>query len=55
MPDPDVTGHRPPAAGHVPPEEPPPFGVSWRALYAAVAGALVAAIALLALFTKAFE
>jgi len=37
------------------PEEPPPFGASWRSLYAAVAVALAAAIVLLALFTRAFE
>jgi len=35
-------------------EEPPPFGGSWGALYAAVAAALVASVVLLALFTRAF-
>jgi hypothetical protein len=36
-------------------DEAPPFGGSWAALYAAVAGALALAIALLFAFTKAFE
>ncbi len=36
-------------------EEPPPFGASWGALYAVVAGTLAAVIVLLALFTRAFE
>lgn len=36
-------------------DDPPPFGRSWVALYAAVAGTLAVAVALLALFTRAFE
>ncbi len=67
MPDPDVpnpeprtssqglSGHRPPATGHVSPEEPLPFGASWRTLYFAVGATLAVVIALLALFTRAFE
>jgi hypothetical protein len=35
--------------------EPPPFGGSWRRLYAIVAGALLAEIVLFALFTAAFR
>ena len=55
MPDPVVAGPRPPAPGPVSPEEPPPFGGSWRALYAVVAATLALLIALFAVFTKAFE
>ena len=40
---------------HASPEEPPPLGRSWAALYAAVAGFLAVLIALFALFTRAFE
>lgn len=36
-------------------EQPPPFGGRWRTLYATVLGTLAALIALLYLFTKAFE
>ena len=36
-------------------DDPPPFGASWRALYAVVAGTLAALIVLFALFTRAFE
>ena len=36
-------------------QEPPPFGRSWNALYAVVAGSLAVLIALFALFTRAFE
>jgi len=50
-----VTGHRPPATGHVSPEEPLPLGATWRTLYLAVGATLAAVIALLALFTRAFE
>jgi|NGEPerStandDraft_6_1074524.scaffolds.fasta_scaffold03015_2 hypothetical protein len=39
----------------VSPDAPPPFGGSWNALYAAVAGTLAALIVLFALFTTAFE
>lgn len=35
--------------------EPPPFGGSWRRLYAIVVGALVVEIALFALFTAVFR
>jgi hypothetical protein len=61
------TGHRPPATGHVSPEPGPltpdpvlpdetsPLGLSWRALYGIVAATLAVLIALLALFTGAFE
>jgi hypothetical protein len=34
---------------------PPPFGGSWRRLYAIVVGALVVEIALFALFTAVFR
>jgi hypothetical protein len=54
-PNPGPSGHRPPATGHVAPEEPLPFGASWRTLYFAVGATLAAVIALLALFTRAFE
>ena len=37
------------------PEEPPPLGRSWVALYAAVAGFLAVLIALFAVFTRVFE
>ena len=36
-------------------QDPPPFGGSWAALYAVVAGELAVLIALFALFTRAFE
>jgi hypothetical protein len=36
-------------------EQPPPFGGSWRTLYATVLCTLAALIALLFFFTKAFE
>ena len=35
--------------------EPPPFGGSWRQLYAVVAAALLVEIVLFALFTVAFR
>ena len=38
-----------------PESEPPPFGGSWRRLYAIVVGALVVEIALFALFTAVFR
>ncbi len=47
--------HRPPATGQAAPDEPPPFGVSWRTLYGVVAGTLVVLIALFVLFTRAFQ
>jgi hypothetical protein len=37
------------------PEEEPPFGGSWRALYTGVLGTLVALILLFYVFTKVFE
>lgn len=37
------------------PEEPPPFGGSWRALYAAVLINLAVLVALFHLFTRAFR
>ena len=48
-------GHRPPATHHASSEDPPPFGRSWVALYAAVAGTLAVVIVLLVAFTRAFE
>jgi hypothetical protein len=36
-------------------EEPPPFGGSWKALYAAVLLNLAALVALFYLFTRAFR
>ena len=54
-PDPASAGPRPPAPGHASPEEPPPLGRSWVALYAAVAGFLAVLIALFAVFTRVFE
>ena len=36
-------------------EEPPPFGGSWRALYAAVLINLAALVALFYVFTRAFR
>lgn len=36
-------------------EEPPPFGGSWKALYAAVFISLAALVALFYLFTRAFR
>lgn len=36
-------------------DEPPPFGGSWRVLYAAVLLNLAVLIALFYIFTKAFE
>jgi hypothetical protein len=36
-------------------EEPPPFGASWRNLYAAVLVNLAALVALFYLFTRAFR
>lgn len=39
---------------HTTGEEPPPFGGSWRALYAAVLLNLAALVALFYLFTRAF-
>ena len=48
-------GHRPPAPHHASSEDPPPFGRSWVALYAAVAGTLAVVIVLLVAFTRAFE
>lgn len=53
-PGPVSAGPRPPATGHASPEEPPPFGRSWPALYVLVAGTLVALIVLFAVFTRAF-
>ena len=47
--------HGPRTPDHASPEEPPPLGRSWAALYAAVAGFLAVLIALFALFTRAFE
>ncbi|HEX8561108.1 MAG TPA: hypothetical protein VF668_23650 [Pyrinomonadaceae bacterium] len=38
-----------------PAEEPPPFGGSWRALYAAVLVNLAVLVALFYLFTRAFR
>jgi hypothetical protein len=46
-------GSRSPEPGF--PDEPPPFGGSWRALYAVVAGALAALIVLFYAFTRGFE
>jgi hypothetical protein len=46
-------GSRSPEPGF--PDEPPPFGRSWAALYAAVVGTLAALIVLFYAFTKAFE
>jgi hypothetical protein len=37
------------------PDEPPPFGGSWRALYLSVCGLLLALIAAFLLFTRAFS
>jgi hypothetical protein len=37
------------------PEEEPPFGGSWRALYTGVLGTLVTLILLFYVFTKVFE
>lgn len=37
------------------PEEPPPFGGSWRRLYLVVAANLLVWIALFAVFTRAFR
>jgi hypothetical protein len=45
-----VAGRRPHAA-----EEPPPFGGSWKTLYAAVLLNLAALVALFYLFTRAFR
>jgi hypothetical protein len=36
-------------------DEPPPFGRSWGALYAAVAGTLAVLIVLFYVFTRAFQ
>ena len=36
-------------------DEPPPFGGSWRALYALVLGWLAAQVVLFYLFTRAFR
>ncbi len=57
MPDvgPPSSGPRPPEPGRVAADEPPPFGASWAALYAAVAACLALLIALFEIFTKAFE
>ncbi len=52
---PGSSDHRPPAAGEAAPDEPPPFGVSWRTLYGVVACTLVALIVLFVLFTRAFQ
>ena len=49
------SGHGPRTTDHVSPDDPPPFGASWRALYVVVAGTLAALIALFALFTRTFE
>ena len=38
----------------LPREEPPPFGVSWRTLYAAVLVNLAALVVLFYIFTRAF-
>jgi hypothetical protein len=54
-PDPGLSDHGPRTTDHAPPDEPPPFGHSWVALYAIVAGTLAALIVLFALFTRAFE
>ena len=41
---------------HTPaPEEPPPFGLGWRALYAVVLLWLAAQVVLFYLFTEAFR
>jgi hypothetical protein len=40
---------------HLPGEEPPPFGRSWKALYAAVLINLAALAALFYLFTRYFS
>ena len=40
---------------HIEPEEPPPFGGSWKNLYAAVLINLAALVALFYLFTRAFR
>ena len=40
---------------HVKGEEPPPFGGSWRTLYAAVLANLAALVVLFYLFTRAFR
>ncbi len=57
MPDvgPPSSGPRLPEPGRVAADEPPPFGASWAALYAAVAACLALLIALFEIFTKAFE
>jgi hypothetical protein len=47
--------HRPGGTPAGSAEEPPPFGVSWRTLYAIVAGALLLWIALFAAFTRVFR
>ena len=39
----------------IPTEEPPPFGGSWRALYAAVLLNLAVLVVLFHLFTRAFR
>ncbi|TAM53582.1 MAG: hypothetical protein EPN53_05020 [Acidobacteria bacterium] len=54
-PDPGLSDHGPRTTDHASPDEPPPFGGSWNALYAAVAGTLLTLIALFAAFTRAFE
>ena len=46
----DADGRRPHDA-----EEPPPFGGSWKTLYAAVLVNLAALVALFYLFTRAFR
>ena len=40
---------------HVPAEEPPPFGGSWRKLYAVVLANLAVLVVLFYLFTRAFR
>ena len=40
---------------HLPGEEPPPFGGSWRALYTVVLANLAALAALFYLFTRYFR
>jgi hypothetical protein len=55
MSDPVSSGPEPRAPSPDLSEEPPPFGGSWRALYAVVAATLALLIALFAMFTKAFE
>ncbi len=54
-PVPGLSDHGSRTTDHATPDEPPPFGRSWNALYVAVASTLAALIVLFALFTRAFE